>query len=282
MKVVIPAAGRGLRFLPATKSMPKEMLPVVDRPVIQYVVEEAVAAGSEDILIVTGRTKRAVEDHFDLSPELATAEPIPAMAELDRLSERATVHFVRQRQPKGLADAIACAERHIGKEPFGVLLGDTINVCEPPLLAQLSRRFQELGGRRSVIAVEPVPDSKVSDYGIVDGSEVHPGVFEVHHLVEKPSLAEAPSRLGITGAYFLTPAIFDAIRQIEPGRNGELQLTDALNLLAEREGLYAVTFRGARYDIGDRFIWLKTNIDFALKDPELRSRLEPFLRSLQP
>ncbi|MCI4364249.1 MAG: UTP--glucose-1-phosphate uridylyltransferase [Thermoplasmata archaeon] len=281
MKVVIPAAGRGLRFLPATKSMPKEMLPVVDRPVIQYVVEEAVAAGADDILIVTGRTKRAVEDHFDLSPELVTPEPLPAMVELDRLSERATVHFVRQRQPKGLADAIACAERHVGKEPFGVLLGDTINVCDPPLLAQLSRRFEELGGRRSVIAVEPVPDSKVSDYGIVDGTEERPGVYAVRHLVEKPALADAPSRLGITGAYLLTPSIFAAIRRIEPGRNGELQLTDALNLLAEEEGVYAVTFQGTRYDIGDRFIWLKTNIDFALKDPELRPRLEPMLRSLR-
>ncbi|MCI4345940.1 MAG: UTP--glucose-1-phosphate uridylyltransferase [Thermoplasmata archaeon] len=262
--------------------MPKEMLPVVDRPVIQYVVEEAVAAGADDILIVTGRTKRAVEDHFDLSPELVTAEPIPAMVELDRLTERATVHFVRQRQPKGLADAIACAERHVGKEPFGVLLGDTINVCDPPLLAQLSRRFKELGSRKSVVAVELVPDSKVSDYGIVDGKEVRSGVYEVRHLVEKPPLAEAPSRLGITGAYLLTPTIFDAIRQIEPGRNGELQLTDALNVLAEREGVYAVTFDGVRYDIGDRFIWLKTNLEFALKDPELRERLVPLLRSLRP
>jgi UTP--glucose-1-phosphate uridylyltransferase len=281
MKVVIPAAGRGLRFLPATKSMPKEMLPVVDRPVIQYVVEEAVASGSQDILIVTGRTKRAVEDHFDLSPELSSAESNPAMVALNRLSEMATIHFVRQRQARGLGDAIACAARHVGDEPFGVLLGDTINICDPPLLTQLATRFKELGGRRCVIAVEEVPESKVSDYGIVDGREIQPGVLEVHHLVEKPKVSEAPSRMGITGAYILTPSVFEAIGQIQPGRNGEIQLTDALNLLAEREGAYAVTFQGTRYDIGDRFIWLRTNLELALRDPELGPRIETLLRGLR-
>ncbi len=280
MKVVIPAAGQGTRFLPATKSMPKEMLPVLDRPVIQYVVEEAVASGADDITIITGRGKRALEDHFDHNPELAKYNDLPAMRGLEHLAERTTIHFVRQRSPRGLADAVACAAKHVGDEPFGVLLGDTINLCEPPLLRQLWDRFEELGSRSSVLAVETVPDSKVSDYGIIAGPQVRPGVFEVKQLVEKPTLAKAPSRLGITGAYVLTPAVFEAIRSTPPGRNDEVQLTDALDRLREREKVYAVTFQGVRYDIGDRFLWLRTNMEFALRDPELRDRLRPYLKEL--
>ena len=280
MKVVIPAAGQGTRFLPATKSMPKEMLPVLDRPVIQYVVEEAVASGADDITIITGRGKRALEDHFDHNPELAKYNDLPAMRGLEHLAERATIHFVRQRSPRGLADAVACAAKHVGDEPFGVLLGDTINLCEPPLLRQLWDRFEELGSRSSVLAVETVPDSKVSDYGIIAGPQVRPGVFEVKQLVEKPTLAKAPSRLGITGAYVLTPAVFEAIRSTPPGRNDEVQLTDALDLLRKGEKVYAVTFQGVRYDIGDRFLWLRTNMEFALRDPELRDRLRPYLKEL--
>ncbi len=280
MKVVIPAAGQGTRFLPATKSMPKEMLPVLDRPVIQYVVEEAVASGADDITIITGRGKRALEDHFDHNPELAKYNDLPAMRGLEHLAERATIHFVRQRSPRGLADAVACAAKHVGNEPFGVLLGDTINLCEPPLLRQLWDRFEELGSRSSVLAVETVPDSKVSDYGIIAGPQVRPGVFEVKQLVEKPTLAKAPSRLGITGAYVLTPAVFEAIRSTPPGRNDEVQLTDALDRLRKGEKVYAVTFQGVRYDIGDRFLWLRTNMEFALRDPELRDRLRPYLKEL--
>jgi UTP--glucose-1-phosphate uridylyltransferase len=279
MKVVIPAAGLGTRFLPATKSMPKEMLPVVDRPVIQYVVEEAIASGADDIVIVTGRSKRAVEDHFDHNPELDAYGNLPGIRELDELSRGATLYYVRQRHARGLADAIACAERHVGREPFGVLLGDTIHDCTPPLLAQLRTHFIHLGGASSVIAVEPVTESKIGDYGIVGGPEVAPGVIEVEQLVEKPSVADAPSRLGITGAYYLTPGIFDAIRRTAPGRNGEVQLTDALARLRATEKVYAVTFRGVRYDIGDRFLWLKTNLEFALRDPDLRARLLPSLRA---
>lgn len=278
MKVVIPAAGLGLRFLPATKSMPKEMLPVVDRPVIQYVVEEAVAAGADDITIVTGRSKRAVEDHFDLNPELGKANEIPAVRELDELAEKATLHFVRQRSPRGLADAIGCAARHVGDEPFGILLGDTINVCQPPLLAQLEAHYRSNTPTGSVIAVEPVPDAKVSDYGIVAGPEIRPGVIKVEKLVEKPSLADAPGRLGITGAYYLTPGIFKAIRQTSPGRNGEVQLTDALALLRETEPIYAVSFKGTRYDIGDRWLWIKTNLIFAMRDPQMRSRIQALVK----
>ena len=274
MKVVIPAAGLGVRFLPATKSMPKEMLPVLDRPIIQYVVEEAVESGADDILIVTGRSKRAVEDHFDYSPDHGDHH---ALGRLDGLSDKAHIFYVRQRRPKGLGDAVLCAARHVGTDPFGVLLGDTINVCDVPLMKQLFDRFWALGGKSSVIAVDVVPDSKVSDYGIVAGDEVSPGVIEVRSLVEKPSLAEAPSRYGITGAYVFTPAVFECLRKTPPGRNGEVQLTDALVHLLEREKLYAVTFEGTRYDIGDRFLWLKANIEFALREPMYAERLRAFL-----
>ena len=278
MKVVIPAAGLGIRFLPATKSQPKEMLPVVDRPIIQYVVEEAVASGANDILIVTGRGKRALEDHFDHSPELAKWNDRPELRELEVLSRKARIHFVRQREPKGLADAIECARHHTGDEPFGVLLGDTINVCEPPLLRQLWTRYEEK--KAPILAVEPVPDSKVGDYGIVAGSEVEPGLYRCERLVEKPRLADAPSRLGITGAYVLTPDIYSAIDRTGPGVNGEVQLTDALQLLAQERPVYAATFRGTRYDIGDRYLWLKTNLEFGLRTPELGDQLRQVLGSL--
>lgn len=278
MKVVIPAAGLGRRFLPATKSQPKEMLPVLDKPIIQYVVEEAVAAGADDILIITGRGKRALEDHFDLNPDLGSLGHLPEMKALDRLTQRAKIHFVRQREPKGLADAIGLARHHTGTEPFGVLLGDTINICTPPLLRQLWDHHERLQG--PVLAVETVPDDKVKDYGIVEGDEVRPGVFRCRRLIEKPGPGVTASRLGITGAYVLTKEIYGAINATQPGFSGELQITDALQLLSERIPVFAVTFDGIRYDIGDRFLWLKTNLEFAMKDPELRRRLRPILREL--
>ena len=278
MKVVIPAAGLGTRFLPATKTQPKEMLPMVDRPIIQYVVEEAVAAGADDILIITGRGKRALEDHFDLNPELAKWSDRPELKELEELSGKARIHFVRQREPRGLADAIGCARHHVGSSPFGVLLGDTINICDPPLLRQLWNRFERY--QAPVLAVEPVPDDKVGDYGIVAGPEVEPGLYRCETLVEKPTLEAAPSRLGITGAYVLTPDIFPAIDRTEPGKNGEIQLTDALRRLARERPVFATTFRGTRYDIGDRFLWLRTNVEFALRTPGLRERLRPALEAL--
>ncbi len=271
MKVVIPAAGLGRRFLPVTKSMPKEMLPVVDRPVIHYVVEEAVSAGATNIVIITGRGKRAVEDYFDHNPDLGNIGEARELEELEAITRRVSIYYIRQRMPKGLANAIYCASHFVGNEPFGVLLGDTINVCSPPLLAQLKSRFDALGGQSSVLSVEPVPDTKVKDYGIVRGREVSPGVFEVEQMVEKPRLEEAPSRLGTTGAYFLTPGIFRAIEQTAPDATGETQLTTALNTLSREEKVYAVTFQGRRYDIGDRAIWLRTNIEFAMKNPALRS-----------
>jgi UTP--glucose-1-phosphate uridylyltransferase len=278
MKVVIPAAGLGTRFLPATKSQPKEMLPVVDRPIIQYVVEEAVLSGADDILIVTGRGKRALEDHFDHSPELSKWADTPELRRLDELSRKARIHFVRQREPRGLADAVSCAARHTGSEPFGVLLGDTIHVCQPPLLQQLWDRYQRL--QAPIIAVETVSDEKVGDYGIVSGKEVEPGLIRCEKLVEKPRLEDAPSRLGITGAYLLTPDIYSAIERTPAGKNSEVQLTDALALLARERPVYASTFRGTRYDIGDRYLWLKTNLEFALRDPELKDRLLRVLSTL--
>lgn len=278
MKVVIPAAGLGRRFLPATKSMPKEMLPVVDRPVIHYVVEEAVAAGATNIVIITGRGKRAVEDYFDHNPDLGSIGEARELEELEALTRKVSIYYIRQRMPKGLANAIHCAKHFVGHEPFGVLLGDTINVCTPPLLEQLKTRFTELGGKYSVLSVESVPDSKVKDYGIVQGHEVAPGVLEVERMVEKPRLEDAPSRLGITGAYFLTPSIFRAIEETTPDATGETQLTTALNTLAHQEKVYAVTFQGRRYDIGDRAIWLRTNIEFAMRNPALREAVLAALR----
>jgi UTP--glucose-1-phosphate uridylyltransferase len=278
VKVVIPSAGLGTRFLPATKSQPKEMLPVVDRPIIQYVVEEAVASGADDILIITGRGKRSLEDHFDYNPEFDHVRGGAGMRELAELLGKVRIHFVRQREPKGLADAIGLARHHTGREPFGVLLGDTINVCEPPLMRQLWDHYERLSA--PVIAVEPVPEQKVRDYGIVEGTEIQPGLYRCTRLIEKPEPSATSSRLGITGAYVLTPAIYEAIDETKPGYRGEIQLTDSLQLLALKVPVYAATFQGTRYDIGDRYLWLKTNLEFAYRDPGLRAKLEPFLRQL--
>ncbi|MGI0070771.1 MAG: UTP--glucose-1-phosphate uridylyltransferase [Thermoplasmata archaeon] len=278
MKVVIPAAGLGTRFLPATKSQPKEMLPVVDRPIIQYVVEEAVNSGADDILIITGRGKRALEDHFDLSPEFETSGKYPEMQRLGDLVRRAHIHFVRQREPRGLADAIGLARLHTGKEPFGVLLGDTINVCEPPLLRQLWSRYDQL--HATVLAVEEVSAQKMRDYGIVEGEETSPGLYRCRRLIEKPSPSETSSRVGITGAYVFTPSIYGAIDRTPPDARGELQITDALQLLAEEEPVYGAMFRGTRYDIGDRALWLRANLEFAYRDPTHRAHLRPLMENL--
>jgi UTP--glucose-1-phosphate uridylyltransferase len=254
------------------------MLPVVDRPIIQYVVEEAVASGADDILIVTGRGKRALEDHFDHSPELAKWSDSPELRGLDDISRKARIHFVRQREPRGLADAIACARQHTASETFGVLLGDTIHVCDPPLLKQLWARYEQR--KAPILAVERVSDEKVSDYGIISGPEVEPGLFRCERMVEKPTLAQAPSHLGITGAYVLTPEVYSAIDRTPPGVNGEVQLTDALQLMTTQGPVYAATFVGTRYDIGDRYLWLRTNIEFAMRIPDLRNRLQPLLKTL--
>lgn len=273
MKVVIPAAGLGTRFLPATKSMPKEMLPVLNRPVIQYVVEEAIAGGADDITLVTGRSKRAVEDHFDHNPDLGGSGSQASLRQLEEIMEKAAFHFIRQRSPRGLADAIACAEHHVGREPFGVLLGDSIHVCDPPLLTQLRTTFERLGGRASIVALERVPKDKLGSYGIAGGTAVDSHVIRIERLVEKPKVADAPGDTALTGAYYLTPAIFEAIHNTPPDAKGEVQLTDALVRLIATEGVYGLIFEGRRYDTGTPLLWLEANLRFALGDPAYRARL---------
>ncbi len=283
MKAVIPAAGLGVRFLPLTKEQPKEMLPVVDRPAIHWVVEEAVAAGATDLLIITGREKRAIEDYFDASPRwdaaLRNNHDVRAYKELEELSAKAHVHFVRQKEPRGLGDAVLQAEKHVGQEPFLVSLGDTINVAEPPVAKQLWDAYERL--RHPVVAVEEVRDAKVSDYGIIKpGKTVDDRTLEVEDLVEKPALKDAPSRLGISGTYVLTPSIFDAIRATPPGKNGELQLTDALRLLRRTEPLYAYRFAGRRYDIGTKMDWFRAHVELTLQDREYKEAATNFLKEL--
>lgn len=285
MKAVIPAAGLGTRFLPLTKEQPKEMLPVVDRPAIHWVVEEAIASGADDILIITGREKRAIEDYFDTSVRwdhyLATSggKDRDALKDLYHLIGQADFHFIRQQQPRGLGDAILRAERHIGAEPFLVILGDTINVGEPPVGRQLWDAWKELGS--SVVAVERVRREKISDYGMVDpGEAVSDRISRVKDLIEKPKSEDAPSDLGITGSYVLTPAIFTALRKTTPGKNGELQLTDALRVLLRTEPVFAYRFIGRRFDIGTKFDWFRAHVELTLRDKEFHDDGAAFLREL--
>ena len=275
---VIPAAGLGTRFLPATKAQPKEMLPIVDKPCIQYIIEEAIDSGIEDILIITGRNKRAIEDHFDRAVELELT--LKAQGKYDLLGlvqelSRVTLHYVRQKEPKGLGHAVLCAKHFVGDEPFAVLLGDDIMDAEVPVLKQLMDVYEDCGG--SVLGVQEVPREKVSSYGVVKPVPVKDHLWRAEDLVEKPSLAEAPSRLAVLGRYIITPEIFAILEKTEPGRGGEIQLTDALKKLAEREPVFAYEFEGRRYDSGDKQGFLEATVDFALKRPELRDQ---FLRYL--
>lgn len=280
MKAIIPAAGLGIRFLPMTKVQPKEMLPVVDKPTIQYVVEEAIAAGITDIIIVTGAGKRAIEDHFDKSPELESVlkkqGKTKDLKEIRRISNMADIHYIRQKIPRGLGDAIYCARNHIGDEPFAVMLGDTINISKVPIVKQLMRVHEEVGA--SVLAVEPVAKEKISDYGIIDGSLVRDRLYLINDLVEKPKAQKAPSNIGITGTYVLTPGIFDCIKETSPGTNGEVQLTDALKILRKKEKIYGYWFEGTRYDIGDKLGWMKTNFELTLSHPQYSEPMRDFLR----
>jgi UTP--glucose-1-phosphate uridylyltransferase len=283
MKAVIPAAGHGTRLLPATKNQPKEMLPVVDKPAIQYVVEEAVASGLRDILIVTGRGKRAIEDHFDRAFELEEALRAKGQEELlrevRRIAEMADIHYVRQREPLGLGHAILQARTHVGHAPFAVLLGDDVVFSEEPCTRQLMRTFQDVRG--SVIAVEPVARERAVLYGVPAlGRRLGPGLWEITDVVEKPEPDEAPSNLGILGRYVFTPALFAALARTKPGRAGEVQLADGLKLLLEEEKVYVRRTEGRRYDLGDRVEWLKTNIEVALMRPDTRKALLPFVREL--
>ncbi|MCQ5375369.1 MAG: UTP--glucose-1-phosphate uridylyltransferase GalU [Methanomassiliicoccales archaeon] len=282
MKAVIPAAGLGIRFLPLTKAQPKEMLPVVDKPTIQYVIEEAIAAGISDIIIVTGAGKRAIEDHFDRSPELESILERNGkereLQEIKRISNLAEIHYIRQKAPKGLGDAVYCARRHVGNEPFAVMLGDTINIASVPVVKQLMEIHELLD--TSVIAVERVPKEKIQDYGIIKAKKVKERLHLIEDLVEKPKPDHAPSDYGITGTYILTPGIFHCIEQTPAGRNGEIQLTDALRLFLKEERIYAYEFEGRRYDIGDKLGWMKTNFELILDHPEFSEETTKFLLDL--
>ncbi len=277
MKAVIPAAGLGTRFLPATKAQPKEMLPVFNKPTIQYVVEEAVNSGIDDILIITGKGKRPIEDHFDKSWELEynleQKGKFDYLEEVQSISNMADIYYVRQKKQNGLGDAISCAKKHIGNEPFAVLLGDTITYSENPCTKQLIDVHDKYGG--SVIAIEELPERKIERYGIVDGTEIENNIFKVNNLVEKPKLEDAPSNLGITGRYILTPDIFDKLESIDAGVGGEIQLTDAIN---EQDNVYATTFEGTIYDIGNTMEWLKSSIDMALTHDDARDEILDYIK----
>ncbi|MBO7715053.1 MAG: UTP--glucose-1-phosphate uridylyltransferase GalU [Methanobrevibacter sp.] len=278
MKAVIPAAGLGTRFLPATKAQPKEMLPVYDKPTIQYVIEESVNSGVDDILIVTGKGKRSIEDHFDRSFELEhhlkTKGKEEFLKEIEYISELADIHFIRQKKQKGLGDAIYCAKKHVGNDPFVVMLGDTITKDTVPCTKQLIDIHEKYG--KSVIALEEVPDEKVERYGIIGGEEIEPNIYQIDKLVEKPPLRVAPSNLAIMGRYVLTPDIFDCIENVEPGYGGEIQLTDALSKLDE---IYGQVFKGQSYDIGNRIDWLKTSLRFALEDEKAKDEILNFIKN---
>ena len=277
MKAVIPAAGLGTRFLPATKAQPKEMLPVYDKPTIQYVIEESVNSGVDDILIVTGKGKRSIEDHFDRSFELEhhlkTKGKEDFLKEIEYISDLADIHFIRQKKQKGLGDAIYCAKKHVGDNPFVVILGDTITKDKVPCTKQLIDIYEKYG--KSVIALEEVPDEKVERYGIIGGEEIEDSIYKIDKLVEKPPLSVAPSNLAIMGRYVLTPDIFDHIENVEPGYGGEIQLTDALSKLDE---IYGQVFKGESFDIGNRIDWLKTSLIFALEDENARDNILEFIR----
>lgn len=281
MKAVIPAAGFGTRFLPITKAQPKEMLPVYDKPTIQYVVKEAVDSGIDDILIITGRGKRAIEDHFDRSFELEAAlkggGKEDLVSELEAIPNMADIHYIRQKEQKGLGDAIYCARKYVGSESFAVLLGDTITINKIPCTKQLMDIYDKY--RASIIAVERVRREKISSYGIVKASPLDE-VFKIEDLVEKPRPEEAPSNLGIIGRYILTPEIFDCIERVEPGVGGEIQLTDAIRLLKDRQAVYAYEFIGRRYDIGTKLDWLKSSIEIALGNAEVGEELRKYLEEL--
>ena len=277
MKAVIPAAGLGTRFLPATKAQPKEMLPVYDKPTIQYVIEESVNSGVDDILIVTGKGKRSIEDHFDRSFELEhhlkTKGKEDFLKEIEYISDLADIHFIRQKKQKGLGDAIYCAKKHVGNDPFVVMLGDTITKDKVPCTKQLIDIYERYG--KSVIALEEVPDEKVERYGIIGGEEIEDSIYKIDKLVEKPPLSVAPSNLAIMGRYVLTPDIFDHIENVEPGYGGEIQLTDALSKLDE---IYGQVFKGESFDIGNRIDWLKTSLKFALEDDDARDNILEFIK----
>ena len=282
-KAIIPAAGLGTRFLPATKAQPKEMLPIVDKPTIQYIIEEAIASGIEEILIITGRSKKCIEDHFDRSVELELELKKSGKKEMlkmvEDISNMADIYYIRQKEPKGLGHAISCAKTFVGNEPFAILLGDDVVYNdEKPCLKQLIDCYNEYN--TSVLGVQTVPEDKVNKYGIVDGILIEDRVCKVKGLVEKPSVEEAPSNVAILGRYIVTPKIFEILERTKPGKGGEIQLTDALLELISEEAMYAYNFEGRRYDVGDKQGFLEATVEYALRREDLRDGFMEYLKAL--
>lgn len=280
-KAIIPAAGLGTRFLPATKAMPKEMLPIVDKPTIQYIVEEAIESGIEDIIIVTGKGKRAIEDHFDnnfeLEQNLVEKEKFDLLEKV-RQSSKVDIHYIRQKEPKGLGHAVWCARKFIGDEPFAVLLGDDIVQADKPCLKQLMDEYGKTGA--SIIGVQPVPEEETHRYGIIEPLEQTGRRYEVKNFVEKPAKGTAPSNLAIMGRYILTPEIFQFLEEQKIGAGGEIQLTDAIQKLNEIQRVFAYNFEGKRYDVGEKVGFIQTTIEFALQNQELREDLIQFMEKI--
>jgi UTP--glucose-1-phosphate uridylyltransferase len=282
-KAIIPAAGLGTRFLPATKAQPKEMLPIVDKPTIQYIIEEAVASGIEEILIITGRNKKSIEDHFDksveLELELENKHNDDLLKQVRDISNLVNIHFIRQKEPRGLGHAINCARTFVGNEPFAVMLGDDIVDSNTPCLKQLIDCFEEK--KATILGVQEVARENVNKYGIVDGVQISDKVYKVNNLVEKPQVDVAPSNVAILGRYIITPDIFDILDNTKPGKGNEIQLTDALKTLSLQQDMYAYIFEGRRHDVGDKLGFLEATVEFALKRDDLKVPFMKYLQSLK-
>lgn len=280
-KAVIPAAGLGTRFLPATKAQPKEMLPIVDKPTIQYIVEEAAAAGIEDIIIISGRGKRAVEDHFDKSYELENMlrqkEKTELLELVEEISKIANIYYVRQKEPLGLGHAIYRAKSFIGNEPFAVMLGDDIVRSDVPCIGQMMDQYNKFGS--SVIGLQRVPMENVSSYGVIGGEKAGSNLYKINKMVEKPAVENAPSDLAIMGRYIINPEIFGCIERTKPGKNNEIQLTDALAMLLENQDIYGYEFTGKRYDVGNKLGFLQATVEIALEQEEVSDGFREYLKS---
>lgn len=279
-KAIIPAAGLGTRFLPATKAQPKEMLPIVDKPTLQFIIEEAVESGIEEILIITGRNKKSIEDHFDksveLELELEKKGKIKLLEEVRKISDMVNIHYIRQKEPLGLGHAIYCAKSFISNEPFAVLLGDDIVYSNKPCLKQMLEVYDEY--KTTILGVQKVPEAEVSKYGIVKGKQIEDRIYKVKDLIEKPAVEDAPSNIAILGRYIINPVIFEILEHTKPGKGGEIQLTDALKELAHREAMYAYNFEGKRYDVGDKQGFLEATVEYALRREDLREGFLDYLR----
>ena len=282
-KAVIPAAGLGTRFLPATKAQPKEMLPIVDKPTLQYIIEECIESGIEEILIITGRNKKSIEDHFDknieLEMELEKSGKQEMLEMVRNISDMANIHFIRQKEPKGLGHAIYCSKTFVGNEPFAVLLGDDIVYNEEkPCLKQILECYNEY--KTSILGVQKVPRENINIYGIVEAKHIEDRVYKVKGLIEKPNMNQTNSNIAILGRYIITPRIFEILENLEPGKGGEIQLTDALLKLSKEEAIYAYNFEGKRYDVGDKFGFLQATVEYALRKDKLKDDFIKYLKEI--